>query len=402
MDGKRLVVTAFGLVVAGILGFLAYHFISALTVGIFLYYSTRGFYRRLGKYQIPKRIRAVIVLALLAVPLLALLVYTVVMIVLELRDFIVNNPTIRDTVREAGLFEGIEEVPTLTFDGIVSAYQSGDFDPVIEVFLENATFLQSTVGGIMLNSLIVVIMTYYLLIDGWRFRDWVLKFDEDAILREYLEAADDELEAVLFGNLLNVLAISVIAMTTFTAYNLAVPAHVEVPLPAVAGALTGVASLVPVVGMKIVYFPLTLAAAVPLLLESNYEPLVYVGAFLVLTIVIVDTVPDIVLRPYLSGENTHVGLLMLAYIFGPTVLGFYGLFFAPIVLVLTQTFGDKALPRLLGEEPDDDEIPDEQAQLDDFTGVQRAVDESLDKVDEGIERVDSQVDDSIDRLDFDS
>ncbi len=48
--------------------------------------------------------------------------------------------------------------------------------------------------------------------------------------------------------------------------------------------------------------------------------------FLVLTIVVVDTIPDLVLRPYLSGERTHVGLLMLAYIFGPIVFGFYGLF----------------------------------------------------------------------------
>jgi hypothetical protein len=33
------------------------------------------------------------------------------------------------------------------------------------------------------------------------------------------------------------------------------------------------------------------------------------------------------------------------------VLGFYGLFFAPILLVLGFTFADTALPRLLGAEP---------------------------------------------------
>jgi len=73
---------------------------------------------------------------------------------------------------------------------------------------------------------------------------------------------------------------------------------------------------------------------------------------LVVTVVVVDTIPDIVLRPILSGETTHVGLLMLAYTLGPVVLGFYGLFFAPIVLVVSLTFANTALPRLLGAEPE--------------------------------------------------
>lgn len=369
MDEKRLVVTAFGLVVAGILGFLAYHFIAALTVAVFLYYSTRRFYNFLERLHLPDKIRAVIVLATLAIPLLVLLGYTVVLMILEVRNFINENPTVQKAVEEAGLFEGIEDIPELTLDGFISAYQSGDFDPIVDFLFENASFLQSTISGMTLNALIVVVVTYYLLIDGWRVQAWLLRFDEDALLRKYLEAADEELEAVLFGNLLNVIAISLIAIVTFVGYNLAVPAEAQVPYPALAGALTGVASLVPVIGMKIVYIPLTGAAAVPLLMESNFEPLVYIGGFLVLTIVVVDTIPDIVLRPYFSGENTHVGLLMLAYIFGPTVLGFYGLFFAPIVLVLTLTFGEIALPRLLGEELDDkDEIPPDQAQLDDFSG----------------------------------
>jgi predicted PurR-regulated permease PerM len=44
---------------------------------------------------------------------------------------------------------------------------------------------------------------------------------------------------------------------------------------------------------------------------------------------------------------------MLAYIFGPVVFGFHGLFLAPIVLVLALTFADTALIRLLGGDPDE-------------------------------------------------
>jgi predicted PurR-regulated permease PerM len=58
---------------------------------------------------------------------------------------------------------------------------------------------------------------------------------------------------------------------------------------------------------------------------------------------------------------------MLAYIFGPVVFGFHGLFLAPIILVLALTFADTALLRLLGVEPDPgSEVPAGQRRLDEF------------------------------------
>ena len=59
---------------------------------------------------------------------------------------------------------------------------------------------------------------------------------------------------------------------------------------------------------------------------------------------------------------------MLAYTLGPVVLGFYGLFFAPVLLVVALTFADTALPRLLGARPDDEEpgLHRDQLRLDHF------------------------------------
>ena len=162
------------------------------------------------------------------------------------------------------------------------------------------------------------------------------------------------------------IVISLVAIAVFMGYNAVVPAAVELPYPALAGALTGIASLIPVVGMKIVYLPLAALAALPSILSGDSALIAYIVGFLVLAIVIVDTIPDLVLRPYLSGKRTHVGLLMLAYILGPVVLGFYGLFFAPFVLVLGLTFADTALPRLLGAEPSEDGLPASQTRIDEF------------------------------------
>ena len=366
MNEKRLVVAVFGVVVAVTVGYIAYRFIAALTVSIFLYYSTRRFYETLRRLHLPKRVRAMVTLAMLAVPLVLLLSYTVVLLVVEARTFIETYPVIESVPDSVAWFQGVEDLPEPTISGIIEAYRAGELDSFIDFAVEHAAFVTSIVTGLFMNLLIVSVVTYYLLIDGTTFRSWLLRFDDDDIVREYFEAADEELEAVLFGNLLNVIVISLIAIAVFMGYNAAVPSAVEVPYPALAGTLTGIASLIPVVGMKIVYLPLAAVTAVPVFLDGDPTLLGYIVGFLVLAIVVVDTIPDLVLRPYLSGERTHVGLLMLAYIFGPVVFGFYGLFFAPIVLVLGLTFADTALPRLLGADPPEEGSSPSQTRLDDF------------------------------------
>lgn len=366
MNERRLAIVGFGSLVAGTVGYVAYRFIAALTVAVFLYYSTRRFYRSLAHLRLPRRVRAMLTISLLAVPLVVLLSYTAILLAVEARQFIETYPIFESAPDNVAWFEGLEDLPEPTISGIIEAYHAGQLDVFIDFAVEHAAFVTSVVTGLLLNLLIVAVVTYYLLIDGATFRSWLLRFDEDDIVREYFEAADEELESVLFGNLLNVIVISLLAIVVFMGYNVAAPSPVEVPYPALAGALTGIASLIPVVGMKIVYFPLAGIAAAPVVLDGQPELLAYIVGFLVLAIVIVDTIPDLVLRPYLSGKRTHVGLLMLAYIFGPIVFGFYGLFFAPIVLVLGLTFADTALPRLLGADPPETKPPSRQTRLDEF------------------------------------
>ncbi len=367
MDEKRFVLTLFGLAIATIAGYVVYRFVAALTVAVFLYYSTRRFYHGLSRLRLPDRVRAATAISVIGLPLILLLSYTLVLLILEARRFIERYPVAETIGGEEAWVEGLANLSDPTFNGMVQTYRSGDFDPLIEIFTEHAALLTNTVTGFLLNVLIAVIVTYYLLLDGSKVHDWLLSFDDDAIVREYLEAADAELEAVLYGNLLNVIAISLIAVATYAGYNLVAPAGAQVPYPALAGALTGIASLIPVIGMKIVYFPLGAAAATPALLDNELGLLVYVTGFLVVAVVVVDTIPDLVLRPYFSGKATHVGLLMLAYVFGPVVFGLHGLFLAPIILVLALTFAYTALPRLLGVEPaGPDPVPAGQRRLDEF------------------------------------
>lgn len=367
MNEKRLVIALFGLVVAVVVGAIAYRFIAALTVSVFLYYSTRKYYKALRRLRLPARVRAAVVLSSLALPLLLLISYTLVLLAVEARQFVDEYAVVDVAAANVGWLEDLESVPEFTVQGIYEAYRAGELDAFIDFATENAAFVTDLVSDFFLTLFVVIVVTYYLLLDGGRIREWLLRFDDGSIIREYLEAVDEELEAVLFGNLLNVIAVSLIAIAAFQGYNALVPPIAEIPYPTLGGALTGVASLVPVVGMKIVYLPLTAIAAIPSLVGPDQTALVYVAGFLVVAVVVVDTIPDLVLRPILSGKTTHVGLLMLAYTLGPVVLGFYGLFFAPIVLVIGLTFADTALPSLLGAE-EEGGLHRDQLRLSDFGG----------------------------------
>jgi hypothetical protein len=74
------------------------------------------------------------------------------------------------------------------------------------------------------------------------------------------------------------------------------------------------------------------------------------AVFFAVSLVVVDTIPDLVLRPYVSGRNLHVGLVMLAYIFGPLLFGWYGIFLGPMILVLVVHFVRIVLPELVAGE----------------------------------------------------
>jgi len=366
MNEKRFVIALFGIALAAVIGYLAQRFIAPLTVSVFLYYSTRRYFKSLRRLRLPAPVRAATVLASLAVPLLLLISYATVLLVLETRSFVVEYDLLDLATMNFEWLDGIQRIPEFSVGGLYAAYQSGNLTLFIDFASEHASLLTTLVSGFFLNLFIVIIVTYYLLIDGRHIRDWLLRFDDETIIRAYLEAVDEELESVLLGNLLNVIAISLIAIAAFIGYNALVPSAVEVPYPALAGTLTGIASLIPVVGMKIVYLPLTAIAALPVVIGgADQGLLVYIVGLLLVAAVVVDTIPDLVLRPLLSGENTHVGLLMLAYTLGPVVLGFYGLFFAPIVLVVGLTFADTALPQLLGAE-EESGLSADQMRLTDF------------------------------------
>lgn len=82
--------------------------------------------------------------------------------------------------------------------------------------------------------------------------------------------------------------------------------------------------------------------------------------FVLVAVSVVDGLTELLLRPYISGRNLHVGLVLFAYILGLLVFGWYGLFLGPLLLVLIVHLARIVLPELVHGEsvrPDAEPIP---------------------------------------------
>ncbi|MUV58487.1 Predicted PurR-regulated permease PerM [Halogeometricum rufum] len=351
MERSRMGWWSVGLVLVAALVYVFYSFVGTFVFGIFIYYATRPIYRRLKRRIRPPSLAAAVALFALALPALTLVVYALTIVVNELVKLTSN-----------GFFD-LSQYPITT----EQLSRLADPNTLLSLDLSDVTGAQlsqvlSSIGsaadtlaffGIGAVHLFVMIaLAFYLLRDDYRFARWFRSnfSDDRGVMEAYVTAVDRDFKNIFFGNILNAVLTGTIGVIAYTALNVVAPPGVAIPAAALVGLLAGVASLVPVVGMKLVYVPVALyLAAVSYV--SNPAAFWFVIAFVALSFVVVDTIPDLVLRPYVSGRSLHVGAVMIAYTFGPLLFGWYGIFFMPMILVLVVNFAKYVLPELVSGAP---------------------------------------------------
>ncbi|NEU56174.1 AI-2E family transporter [Halorussus sp. MSC15.2] len=325
--------------------FVVYSFIGTFVFGIFLYYATRPVYKRLRRRIRPASLAAATALFALALPVLLLMAYTGAIALQEFNnianrtDVTVLQTAIQPYIDVSSLARSPEELLANPDPALVSEFGKAALQYV------------GLIGNAILHLFVMIAIAFYLLRDDHRLsRFFRRQFgDEGGVVEAYLRAVDRDFNSIFFGNILNALLTGTIGAASYNLINMFAPTQVVVPYPTLLGLLTGAASLIPIVGMKLVYFPVSAflgaetAMADPAFL---WFPALFFGV----SLVVVDTIPDLVLRPYVSGRNLHVGLVMLAYIFGPLLFGWYGIFLGPMILVLVVHFVRVVLPELVAGE----------------------------------------------------
>jgi predicted PurR-regulated permease PerM len=355
VDRPQLVWWLLGVALAGALLYVIYSFIGTFVFGVFVYYATRPIYRRLSRRIQPPSLAAAVSLLALALPAILLVLYAVAVVVRELARVVENG--------DVALLERIGVDPVL-IERIADPARLVELDLLeyvsadqLDALLQSVSRAADTVAFLGIGAVhlfVIIALSFYLLRDGRRLSRWIhARFDDDrGILRAYLRAIDSDFHSIFFGNILNAILTGTIGVIAYSLLNTVAPVGVKIPSPALVGLLAGVASLIPVVGMKLVYFPVAGIMLLRVVTVGSGTPgYSFVLLFAAVSFVIVDTIPDLVLRPYVSGRSLHVGAVMLAYTFGPLLFGWYGIFLMPMLLVLIVQFARVVLPQLLRPEP---------------------------------------------------
>lgn len=338
-----------GIILGIILVLILYEFIGTLAFAIFVYYATRPIYQRLNDRLTHPDSAATLTILIVVGPMLLVLAYTALIGLHELThlfrtvnitqyDFL--DPYIRENiVQEQSIIWELYHHPLRLIQidiwNLLIQYRRWIFD-----------YFDLTVT-ILLRLFLLLSFTFYLLRDDHKIAGWLRNSFEDryGVIDEYMTGVDSDLRTLYFGNLVHVLVIALFAFVTYQGLNTLVPANTGIPVPTLLALLTGIGSLIPIVGMKIVYFPVTIILLFRTIRTDAaiWFPVV----FFVVTLIIVDTIPDFIVRAYVSGRGMHFGMVMFAYVLGVAFFGWYGLFLGPIVLVMSLHFARTVFPELI-------------------------------------------------------
>jgi predicted PurR-regulated permease PerM len=356
-DRSRIPVWFMAVVFGLALSFIVWRYVGTFVLGLFVYYITRPIHRRLADHVPTSSLAAAVSLLTVALPVILLIGYTVYVGVFQLAALAetANLQPVIDALQPYVGNIGAGSDPQAILSSLAEDPQQflsgGVTDALSQALAPLAGYL-SALGNSLIHLFVVLALAFYLLRDDHKLAAWFrsqLAGDETPMYA-YLNAVDRNLKTIYFGNILNAFSTAILAAISYNVLNAISPAGVAVPSPTLLGLLTGVGSLVPVIGMKIVYVPVALLLAVEAAL-ADPALLWFPVVFAVVSLVIVDTIPDLVLRPYVSGRDLHTGSVMIAYIVGPLLFGWYGLFLGPLLLVLFVHFARILLPELVRGEP---------------------------------------------------
>ena len=344
--GERTAWGVLGLVLFLIVGFVLYTYIGALMFAIFVYYATRPVYRRLDDYSEHPDVVVTATLLVITLPMLAVVGYAGLVAVQELGQLL---PDQLRTMLQPYVDLTALRSPRQFLDRFARnprAFLGPDAGGTIQQVLGPLQTYATVVVSVLTQLFLVLIFAFYLLRDDQKLSSWFRRaFDYDEEVLGFVEAVDDDLQTVFFGNLITILATGGIAIVTNYALDLLAPQGTGIGHPFLLGAVIGIATLVPIVGMKLVYVPYTLVLVGQAL--AGPAPLWFAGVYFAVTLVVVDTIPDFFVRSYVSAGDLNTGMVLFSYVLGTLVFGWWGLFFGPLVLVVFVHFARDVFPRLL-------------------------------------------------------
>ncbi|MDY6966731.1 MAG: AI-2E family transporter [Halobacteriota archaeon] len=343
----------FGLILIALLAYMFFPFLDVIIYGTFVYYVARPMYASLVRRFGHERLGAFISLFIVVLPIALISIYALSIAYFELSNLLIQVEfAYMDYVND--LFEGLKGIASnINHDDISTLIDQGDIWGLIAGQIASFSGSLSSYFNIPFKLFITFIIAYYLLKDGAKLRKWTTYTfigGKTDLTKKFFDDVDFALHQVFFGNILTAILTTLIASITFCLLNLVAPPQLTIPYPILLGILLGLGIFIPVLGEKLIWIPLTIY----LFIQAYANGILstawwFILLFFVVVSLVVDTMPEFVLRPYITRKQIHVGALLLAYIFGITVFGFLGLFLGPMILIIATSFMKIVLPDLRGK-----------------------------------------------------
>lgn len=258
---------------------------------------------------------AILSILMVTVPALSL----VVLILSDVVEFLntLNVPSLVDTTIQFVNYLGLQNIAQEDLNRILS---------------ELWTFLKPTINKmaeqiygiplLFIKGLITVFLTYYFLKDGHRFKDAIMPHVPEVYHVQtelFIRKLNEAYKNLFVVNALTSFTVGLISIAGFWAIGL--------PNPVTLGALSGILTLLPIVGGWTIYMPLSLYY----IAVGMYTKAILLFGF---GVIFLSLAPDFAIRPRLVNHESdiHPAIALVAFLMGPLALGVTGFALGPLIM----------------------------------------------------------------------
>ena len=336
-----------GLIVFGIIAAVAFIFLPWVVLGLFIYYVARPINRRIGTRIRSENLSAAITLLLIVVPIVLFLGVFLSIAVGQLFAFAASQEATQ-LLQQLPINVGtIPNDPNQLLDTATTTLKN----PSVQSALTGAQAFVGAAASSVFMMFLSLLLGFFLLVNDERLARWGKQqiLGNDTLSIDYLAAIDEGLNSIYFGYTLTIFVIMILTAIIYNVFNFFAPGNLLIPVTIMLAVITGIFTLVPLVGRSVVYLAIAAVLAVEAIQQdptSLWYPIVF---FLFMTLAF-DNVVRTYIRPYLSGKMFHLSLVMFAYLLGPSLFGWYGIFLGPLLMVIVVQFLQVVVPGLRGEE----------------------------------------------------
>lgn len=180
--------------------------------------------------------------------------------------------------------------------------------------------LLNSVSSFIINAIVMIFVLYFMLLGGKRMEEYLyslLPFDESN-KKDVMNSVNMMVKSNAVGIPLLALIQGVIAMIGYFIFG--------APNPILFGFLTCFATIIPILGTSLVWFPL----ATYLALSGNWFAAIGLAAYALIVISNVDNLVRFIIQKKMA--DTHPLITVFGVIIGLTLFGFWGVIFGPLLL----------------------------------------------------------------------